>query len=92
MTLRFLPRAEADLDEGIAYYAAIRADLGERFERAISDTLRRLAAHPERGAPRSTNIRRWLVRGFPYSVRYAVEPTGIVIVAVAHHRKGPPEA
>ena len=53
MIFRFLPPAEAELREGIAYYSSIRRELGSRFEQAIAEAVRNAVAHPERGAPRS---------------------------------------
>ncbi|HQY07602.1 MAG TPA: type II toxin-antitoxin system RelE/ParE family toxin [Burkholderiaceae bacterium] len=89
MTFRFLPPAEAELLEAISYYSAIRADLGVRFEQAVSHAVRAAVAHPERGAPRSRSTRRWLVTGFPFGVIYRARPEEVVIVAVAHERKRP---
>ena len=65
MSFRFLAPAQTELLEAIAYYAEINAELGVRFEQAIAKAVRATAAHPQRGAPRSRNTRRWLVQGFP---------------------------
>jgi len=87
MTFRFLEPAEAEFLEGIAYYAAIQAELGVRFQDAISVAVRQAVEHPEHGAPRSKNTRRRLVKGFPFGVIYRANATEVVIVAVAHQRK-----
>ena len=89
MTFRFLAPAEAELLEGISYYGAIRPELGTRFEQAVAEAVRSAVAHPERGAPRSKNTRRWLVRSFPFGVIYKVGESEVLIVAVAHQRKRP---
>ena len=89
MTFRFLPPAEAELLDGISYYSAIKAELGLRFEQAVADAVRSAVAHPERGAPRSKNTRRWLVKGFPFGVIYQARETELLVVAVAHQRKQP---
>lgn len=89
MTFRFLPPARAELLEGISYYSAIRPALGLRFEQAVSDAVRNAVAHPERGAPRSGNTRRWLVKGFPFGVIYRPNEVEVLVVAVAHQRKQP---
>lgn len=89
MTFRFLLLAQAELLEGISYYSAIRAELGLRFEQAVADAVRRAVAHPERGAPRSKNTRRWLVKGFPFGVIYRESEAEVLIVALAHQRKRP---
>ena len=89
MSFRFLPPAEAELLEGISYYSAIRSELGTRFEQAVAAAVRAAVAHPERGAPRSKNTRRWLVKRFPFGIIYRVGESGVLIVAVAHQRKKP---
>lgn len=89
MTFRFLPPAEAELLEGISYYAAIRPELGMQFERAVADAVRNVVLHPERGAPRSKSTRRWLVKGFPFGIIYWAGGSEVLIVAVAHQRKKP---
>ena len=61
MTFRFLAPAQAELFEAITYYSEINAELGVRFEQAVANSVRAAATHPERGAPRSRNTRRWLV-------------------------------
>jgi len=89
MSFRFLPPAEAELLEGIGYYAAIRPELGVRFEQAVAQAVRDAVAHPERGAPRTRSTRRWLVKHFPFSVVYRADEAGVLIVAIAHERKKP---
>jgi plasmid stabilization system protein ParE len=89
MSFRFLAPAQTELLEAIAYYAEINAELGVRFEQAIAKAVRAAAAHPQRGAPRSRNTRRWLVQGFPFGVIYREGISEILIVAVAHQRKQP---
>jgi plasmid stabilization system protein ParE len=89
MTFRFLPPAQAELFDGISYYSAIRAELGLRFEQAVADAVRSAVAHPERGAYRSKNTRRWLVKGFPFGVIYRATEAEVLIIAVAHQRRRP---
>jgi plasmid stabilization system protein ParE len=89
MKFRFLWPAQEELFEGISYYSAIQVELGLRFEQAVSDAVRDALAHPERGAPRSRNTRRWLVRGFPFGVIYRADGNELLVVAVAHQRKQP---
>ena len=89
MNFRFLPPAQAELLDGISYYSTIRPELGLRFEQAVADVVRSAVAHPERGAPRSKNTRRWLVKGFPYGVIYRANEAEVLVVAVAHQRKQP---
>ncbi len=89
MNFRFLPAAQAELLEGISYYSAIRPELGVRFEQAVAHAVRSAVVHPDHGAPRSKNTRRWLVKSFPFGVIYRANDEEVVIVAVAHQRKRP---
>ena len=88
---RFLPPAEAELLKQIAYYAEIQPALGIKFEEAVADAVRKAAAFPEHGAPRSKNTRRRLVNGFPFAVIYKILNDGILIVAIADGRRKPDE-
>ena len=89
MTFRFLQPAEAELLDGLSYYSAIRPELGIRFEQAVAEAVSNAVAHPERGAPRSKNTRRWLVKSFPFGIIYRAGESGVLIIAVAHDRKKP---
>lgn len=89
MIFRFLPPAQAELIAGIEYLAAINAALGLRFEQAIAEAVRGAVAHPDRGAPRSNNTRRWLVKSVPFGVIYRKSDAEVLIVAIAHQRKQP---
>ena len=89
MNFRFLASAQAELLETISYYSAINGALGLRFEQAVANAVRGAVAHPERGAPRSQNTRRWLVKGFPFGVIYRGSEHEVLVVAVAHQRKKP---
>jgi plasmid stabilization system protein ParE len=89
MTFRFLAPAQEELLEAISYYSAINAELGVRFEEAVAIAVRSAVAHPERGAPRSKNTRRWLVKGFPFGVIYRENVREVLVVALAHQRKQP---
>ena len=89
MNFRFLASAQAELLETISYYSASNGALGLRFEQAVANAVRGAVAHPERGAPRSRNTRRWLVKGFPFGVICRASEHEVLVVAVAHQRKQP---
>ena len=89
MNIRFLASAQAELLAVITYYAEITPELGARFEQAAAKAVRAAATHPERGAPRSSNTRRWMVEGFPFGVIYREGGSEILVIAVAHQRKKP---
>ena len=88
-SFRFLPAAEAEFLRQISHYSAIRAELGVKFEEAVAEAVRKAAASPEHGAPRSRNTRRRLVSGFPFGVIYAVVGSAVVVIAIADGRRTP---
>ena len=89
MNIRFLASAQAELLAAITFYAEITPELGARFEQATAKAVRAAATHPERGAPRSSNTRRWMLEGFPFGVIYREGVSEILVIAVAHQRKKP---
>ena len=86
---RFLPTAEADLLEEIAYYSNAGEGLGIRFQAAV----KKAATRPDSGVPSSNGIRngtrRHLVKGFPFRVVYRASDSELLVIAVAHHGRQP---
>jgi toxin ParE1/3/4 len=88
-TIRFLPEAETEFLDEVAYYANIRRALGEQFRQAVQSALARVAIHPLGGAPSFHETRSVLIRGFPFSLVYRSSDGVLLVVAVAHHRRRP---
>jgi plasmid stabilization system protein ParE len=89
ITARFLPAAEAELLEVVAYYSKAGDGLGIRLANEVERTVRLAAANPAGGKPSTKGTRRRLVRGFPFSVVYRESDGELLIVALMHHRKMP---
>ena len=88
-SIRYHEAADAELLEAVGYLEAQAAGLGERFLREVIHAEGILAQFPESGSPIRPGIRKWIVRKFPYSLMYSIEPGGIVVLAVAHHSRRP---
>ena len=86
----FTPEAEADVGEAHVWYLARGLDLGEEFLRSLDACIQDVSAFPEASLVVHRNIRRALLRRFPYCVFYVVEPTRVVVVGVFHARRDPP--
>ena len=86
---RFLPAAEEEMSEAAAFYEAASVSLGDDFLEDVQLTINTLRAHPEIGVRIDPNLRRALLRRFPFSVIYSVEVDGILVVSIAHHRQRP---
>jgi plasmid stabilization system protein ParE len=87
--VRFLPEAEAELLHEVAYYSAARTGEGVRFQAAVEAALERATRHPQGGAPSHMGTRSILVKRFPFSIVYRTSASGLLVIAVAPHRKRP---
>ncbi len=85
----FHPEASAEFTAAVEWYEGERPGLGAAFAAAVQQTVHQAAETPLAGAPVGAALRRVLVPAFPYAVWYAVEPTRLWIVAVAHFRRRP---
>jgi plasmid stabilization system protein ParE len=89
--VRLRPGAERDLREARNWYGEQAPGLGEEFLRAVDAALSALPRHPERHPTVHGDIRRALLRKFPYAVFYLVEENRIVVLACLHVRRDPEE-
>lgn len=71
MTYSFHPKAESELIQAIDYYEDIEKGLGYEFTFEIYSTVERVLAHPIAWPVLDDNIRRALVRRFPYGIIYS---------------------
>lgn len=85
----FHDAAEAELTEAARYYEARSNGLGEEFLAEIRSTVGQLRRFPETAPLVRGSLRRKPVKGFPYSLIYAVEADEIRIYAVSHNRRRP---
>ena len=72
--LRLRPEAEADLREASQWYEGRRVGLGEEFLLEAERSLALIQESPGLYAEIHKNVRRALLRRFPYGVFYIVEP------------------
>jgi toxin ParE1/3/4 len=91
------PAAVADVTEARAYYSRLADGLGDRFVAALDVLFARLTEFP-RSAPLVagySDVRRAVVRGFPYVVFYRHQPERIDVLRVLHAARSdadrPPE-
>lgn len=87
MSFSFHPDAEREFIGAIGYYEDIEPGLGYDFALEVYATIKRSAEFPDAWASLEGEVRRSLVRRFPYGILYTKEPEGIFIVAVMNlHR------
>ncbi|MBA1443387.1 MAG: type II toxin-antitoxin system RelE/ParE family toxin [Chromatiales bacterium] len=89
MSFAFHPEAEAEFNAAIEYYEDVDPGLGYDFAIEVYSSIQRSVAFPKAWPVIETEIRRSLVRRFPYGVLYSEEEEGIYIVAVMHLHRQP---
>jgi plasmid stabilization system protein ParE len=91
MTRRILfrPEAEAELVEAAKWYEERGKGLGADFLRAVDVAIAAIERHPFAYRKVFGEVRRVLLRRFPYGVIYAVTDDEIVILACMHGRRDP---
>ncbi len=81
------PEAESDLSEAAAYYARVGHEA--RLEDRVAAALAQVADGPLRFPVIREDIRRALVRRYPYAIFFALEPERVVVLAILHQRRDP---
>jgi plasmid stabilization system protein ParE len=83
------PAAQEEFDEAIDWYEQQSAGLGLEFLNRIEEALDRISVTPEAYPTIFQEMRRIVVRQFPYLVFYRVEPEQIVVLAIFHSKREP---
>lgn len=84
-----LPEAEQEMLEAALYYQNQASGLGSDYLSAVERAIQSIEESPYTWPILEGELRRQLVRRFPFGVLYRIEPEIIIIVAVAHLRKKP---
>ena len=83
------PEAQAEFDEGYDFYEMRGVGLGEAFADAVGFVFDRIGAMPRQHRLVFGNIRRAVVRGYPYCVYYREEPSQVRVLSVFHTSRNP---
>ncbi len=89
MNVLFHPDAELEFNEAIDYYEDVENGLGYDFSIEIANAISRIIAFPKAWPVIDDNIRRALVRRFPYGVLYSEDQETVYVVAVMHLHRNP---
>jgi len=89
MIFSFHPEAEAELNDAIDYYEDKERGLGYDFAVEVYATIQRITAFPEAWPVMKNDIRRSLVKRFPYGVLYSEGDEKIWVLAVMHLHRNP---
>ncbi len=84
----FLPPAEEEMLEAASYYESKAKNLGRRLISEIERSNNIINDNPELYPVLKYDIRRCIVRRFPYGILYKNDPKEIIVIAIMHlHRK-----
>ncbi|MDR8389932.1 type II toxin-antitoxin system RelE/ParE family toxin [Aliifodinibius sp. S!AR15-10] len=91
MTYQFHPEAERELFDAVDYYEEREKDLGYDFSNEVYSAIQRILAHPQAWPFIAENIRRALLKRFPYGIlyHYDMQKEQVFIVAVMHLHREP---
>ena len=89
LPITFHRAARTEYHKAIDWYEAQRQGLGDEFEEEVQFVLDRIAAVPELHQCVLNDIRRGVVRRFPYTVFYRVKANRIRVIAVFDNRRDP---
>jgi plasmid stabilization system protein ParE len=89
VTVVLRPEARADLEEACRWYEAQRLGLGNEFLQQVDAAFRRIEARPTQFPKVQGDLRRVLLRRFPYSAYFLNARRRIVVIGVLHQRRAP---
>ena len=91
MSLPVVLRAEAEseFDEGFDYYESRRPGLGAEFLAEVQRVFDRISASPATGSVVLGDVRKSVVRRFPYVVYYRPHVDRVEVIAVFHASRDP---
>ena len=89
MKVRFVSPANIEFDEAVRYYDYQLPGLGFRFFQEVNAAIERIRFMPEAWTKIGNRTRRCVLKGFPYTLLYAIEKDNILITAVNNFQRDP---
>jgi plasmid stabilization system protein ParE len=89
MGCRFRPEVVSDLEEASSWYRLRREGLGDEFLQEVGKTLAKIEEAPRMYSQVYRDIRRALIKRFPYGIFFILDRGQVVVLAVHHHSRDP---
>lgn len=89
MSVEFLEAERTELDQALECYDAQQINVGVQFLNEFDASIERILRYPESYVLISPNIRRCLVKRFPYGIWYGIDAYKIINMAVARLHRNP---
>jgi toxin ParE1/3/4 len=83
------PEAQAELAEAFDWYERQRPGLGEELLAHVEAGLAQIRHVPKRNPIIYKQVRRLLIRRFPYSIFYSIDDDRITVLAILHGSRDP---
>ncbi len=87
--VRFLAPARQEARDAAAFYKSRARGLGSDFLDKVDSAVKDICENPECWPIIDQDVRRRLIRRFPYCLLYRVDPNEVVVLAVMHLRRHP---
>lgn len=85
----FHPEAEEEMKASAAFYETKINGLGDKFLDEIDYALENISVSPEAWPIYFENIRRFLLRRFPFGILYEIIGDSLYVIAVMHLKRKP---
>jgi plasmid stabilization system protein ParE len=85
----FRASASTQVVDARAWYDKQRQGLGAEFSRSLESAVNRVARNPLSAPVVHQDVRRVLLKRFPYSVFYMVEDDSLLVLSCMHTRRRP---
>ena len=89
MLIRFTPEADLELTEAREWYSHQRDGLDAELMDCVDEALLRVVCNPQSFPIVYRDLRRVIVRRFPFAVFYSLTSDQILVTAVFHSRRDP---
>ncbi|NET60917.1 MAG: type II toxin-antitoxin system RelE/ParE family toxin [Symploca sp. SIO2E6] len=85
----FRPAVRDEISEAYNWYEQQKLSIGDDFLDCVDKTLNRICLMPESYAIVYRDIRRAVVKRFPYAIYYRVVSNRVIVIAIFHSRRDP---
>jgi len=89
MKCLFHPEAEAELEQAAIFYEEYEEGLGFDFLLEVHSAVDRIISYPNAWTLMDDEIRRCLIKRFPYGILYTESSGEIIVLAIMHMHRDP---
>lgn len=87
----FRPEVQGELTTAYRWYESKRVGLGRDFMERVDEQVNRLTQNPKLYPVVYRDVRRAVLRRFPYAIYYRIVSSRVIVTAVFHGRRDPGE-